>query len=555
MVDTLSENSEKIQFELECLNRKINQFLLEIKPKNDGQKSPTNGQNMWSSLNMTTKAYSTSNSKDSLPERIFIKRNSLLTEMFKLNHIRTIRHIFISIMIVLALQVIYNDLTEKGTFDYNFDLIRWSFDKFNVVCYTWLYMIISTTCLVYFAFHFWSNDRIKQFAHDPKNLFKYDLLWLSLYLVYLGIFLLLPCYTVISNALPVASTLTILLEQLRMLMKTHAFVRSNITRALENGSKKMEALRARRHKKTNSLTIEKPDESSSEDEQTPKKSASNDDTKLCPDFSCYLYFLFAPTLVYRDNYPRNSRIRWKNVCSNFAQVLGAILYTHYIFSRFCIPVFKHFNTDSVTLKMFIHSILNCTLPGTLLLLVAFFAFLHCWLNAWAEMLRFSDRMFYKDWWNSTNFSNYYRTWNVVVHDWLYTYIYKDLFHLFGKENKTLCQFGIFFLSAIFHEYILTLAFGYFYPVMFLQFGAIGFLCLFIKSNKNENFWNLILWMGLLIGLGGQMCLYSIEWYARQNCPQSFESKIVDYLLPRSFTCGMGKSLNGTFHYDQIRSEF
>ena len=45
--------------------------------------------------------------------------------------------------------------------------------------------------------------------------------------------------------------------------------------------------------------------------------------------------------------------------------------------------------------------------------------------------------------------------------------------------------------------------------------------MFIKSDKNSNFWNLLLWIGLLIGLGGLMCLYSIEWYARQNCPQSF----------------------------------
>lgn len=70
------------------------------------------------------------------------------------------------------------------------------------------------------------------------------------------------------------------------------------------------------------------------------------------------------------------------------------------------------------------------------------------------MLRFADRMFYKvisrvvlstvtwrilffnifqnylfffkqDWWNSTSFANYYRTWNVVVHDWLYCYVYRD----------------------------------------------------------------------------------------------------------------------------------
>ena len=176
-------------------------------------------------------------------------------------------------------------------------------------------------------------------------------------------------------------------------MKTHAFVRSNVTRALENGKKKIDALNMRRHRKTNSLTIDTKDDSSSDEELISRK--NKNDLKLCPDFTCYLYFLFAPTLVYRDEYPRNSRIRWRNVFSNFAQVFGAILYTHYIFSRFCIPVFKHFSTESVTLKVFIQSILNCTLPGTLLLLVGFFAFLHCWLNAWAEMLRFSDRLFYK----------------------------------------------------------------------------------------------------------------------------------------------------------------
>ena len=28
------------------------------------------------------------------------------------------------------------------------------------------------------------------------------------------------------------------------------------------------------------------------------------DEGKCPGFSKYLYFLFAPTLVYKDNYPR-----------------------------------------------------------------------------------------------------------------------------------------------------------------------------------------------------------------------------------------------------------
>jgi hypothetical protein len=48
-------------------------------------------------------------------------------------------------------------------------------------------------------------------------------------------------------------------------------------------------------------------DSAAEDEGNNEKSAVRNDEnelKLCPDFSNYLYFLFAPTLVYRDNYPR-----------------------------------------------------------------------------------------------------------------------------------------------------------------------------------------------------------------------------------------------------------
>lgn len=61
----------------------------------------------------------------------------------------------------------------------------------------------------------------------------------------------------------------------------------------------------------------------------------------------------------------------------------------------------------------------------------------------------------------------------------------------GKKNRVICQFAIFLISATFHEYVITLAFGFFYPVLFVMFGAIGFGCLFLKSDKNTNLWNFI----------------------------------------------------------------
>lgn len=32
----------------------------------------------------------------------------------------------------------------------------------------------------------------------------------------------------------------------------------------------------------------------------------------------------------------------------------------------------------------------------------------------------------QDWWNSTSYARFYRTWNCVVHDWLYEYVYRDI---------------------------------------------------------------------------------------------------------------------------------
>lgn len=48
-----------------------------------------------------------------------------------------------------------------------------------------------------------------------------------------------------------------------------------------------------------------------------------------------------------------------------------------------------------------------------------------------------DLFIFQDWWNSTSFANYYRTWNVVVHDWLYYYGYRDFLWVSAATGNTL----------------------------------------------------------------------------------------------------------------------
>ncbi len=174
------------------------------------------------------------------------------------------------------------------------------------------------------------------------------------------------------------------------------------------------------------------------------------------------------------------------------------------------------------------------LPGGLLLLISFYAFLHCWLNAFAELLRFGDRLFYKDWWNSVTFNAYYRTWNVVVHDWLYTYVYRDVYAMAGKHRRIIAQTAVFMLSALVHEYVLTVVFRFFYPVLFVIFGGAGFAIANLRGRSR--LWNIGLWAGLFMGMGILMCLYSMEWYARKNCPPAQGGPMVDMFVPRSWFC-------------------
>ncbi|OUC43534.1 MBOAT family protein [Trichinella nativa] len=356
----------------------------------------------------------------------FVEQNSLLTDLFKSTHFRTIYHIFIASLIMLILNFMIQELALNGSINLKLDLFYWCFGKFPMLITIWLSMFSSVVLLLYPSYHCWAYN-------------------------------------------------------VRFLMKAYSFVRENVRKSFQ-----YKAMKQRNKQKTD--TVRDP----------------------CPDFGRFLYFLFAPTLIYRDNYPRKSKVDWKYV---------------------------NFNKDHVTWRNYLLASLGCVLPGSLCFVLAFFAVLHCWMNAFAEMLQFSDRLFYADWWNATSMSSYYRRWNIIVHDWLYTYVYQDMQPLFGDSYRTAAMTVVFLLSAVVHEYIITLTLRFFYPVLFIQFflcaGPIGIMRLMRSTNTRA--WNVCLWFLIMLGNGILMCTYSCEWYARSNCPPVYNN-FLDLIIPRSWTC-------------------
>ncbi|KAJ8965203.1 hypothetical protein NQ314_004271 [Rhamnusium bicolor] len=216
------------------------------------------------------------------------------------------------------------------------------------------------------------------------------------------------------------------------------------------------------------------------------------------------------------------------------EIFGVIFYYSFLIDRFLLPTYQDFGIRKYTWVEIILSIFENAIIGLLILICSFFLVLHSTQNLFAELLRFGDRLFYKDWWTCTSFSEYFRNWNIVVYDWLYTYIYKDMYEVVLPRNKTMAKITVFVVSAVVHEWILIYMFKFFFPACFIHFLFGGAILSFIKAPKTTIL-NILFWYGLAFGSGSLVSLYSLEHYARTNAPVE-NSTLKDFLLPRWLTC-------------------
>ncbi|XP_066468906.1 sterol O-acyltransferase 2-like [Tiliqua scincoides] len=286
-------------------------------------------------------------------KKVFIAQQSLLDELLEIKHFRSIYHIFVAFLCVFALSTIIVDSSDEGRLVLDFELFIFAFGNLPRALFTWLCMFLYTLLVPYKFLQMWASA-LRTAVHPRLFTATTVVVLLVCHAVMLGFY---PIYAMGHYHLGPASCLIVILEQVRFLMKSHSFLRESVPPILYAKSK--------------------------------------DGKVHPPEFSTYLYFLFCPTLIYRESYPRTPYVRWSYVIKNFAQFLGCMFFIYLVMDRHCIPFFSNMSKQPFSLKTLVLSIFNAILPGTLLLLLGFFGFLHCWQNAFAEMLRFADRAFYK----------------------------------------------------------------------------------------------------------------------------------------------------------------
>lgn len=118
--------------------------------------------------------------------------------------------------------------------------------------------------------------------------------------------------------------------------------------------------------------------------------------------------------------------------------------------------------------------LRLAVPNTYSWLVMFYCIFHVYLNAFADLTGFADRNFYEDWWNSNTLGEYWRKWNMPVHNWLTRHIYFPLMR--RGYSKAFGMFVVFMFSAVMHEYLLA---GCIDAITMIGFNTMAFQLPFI----------------------------------------------------------------------------
>lgn len=150
--------------------------------------------------------------------------------------------------------------------------------------------------------------------------------------------------------------------------------------------------------------------------------------------------------------------------------------------------------------IFLESISLLLFPFMITFLLVFLVIFEYVLGAFAEISRFADRQFYSDWWNSTDWMQFSREWNIPVYRFLQRHVYLSSRSRVSKPAATVITF---FISALAHELVMFCltkklrGYGFFAQMLQLPLFAIQKLP-WLKRQRVFN--NVMFWCSMIWGL-------------------------------------------------------
>lgn len=174
-------------------------------------------------------------------------------------------------------------------------------------------------------------------------------------------------------------------------------------------------------------------------------------------FANFLDFLFLPTLVYELEYPRTSVIRVGYLLEKIAGTAGVCFCMYLTIQHHILPFIRDIPNLEFLVGHFCDNVqdifFNLLFPFLLCWFMLFYIIFEGICNGFAEIMKYADRDFYDDWWNSVNFEEFARKWNKPVHEFLLRHIYLEGIRNY-KLSKRDATFVTFLMSSLLHECVL-----------------------------------------------------------------------------------------------------
>ncbi|KAF4466678.1 sterol O-acyltransferase [Fusarium albosuccineum] len=234
-------------------------------------------------------------------------------------------------------------------------------------------------------------------------------------------------------------------------------------------------------------------------------------------WSNYLDYICCPTLCYEIEYPRMASINWISLISKIIATFGCIFLLTIISEDFILPVLTDASerldavpaVSSISEKALIlaETISMLLFPFMLTFLLVFLVIFEYVLGAFAEITCFADRHFYSDWWNSTDWMEFSREWNIPVYSFLRRHVYSASRPRVGKHAATALTFLI---SAFGHEIVMACITkklrGYGFVCQMLQLPIVVLQrTKWVRGRQTLN--NVCFWASMILGLSLICALY------------------------------------------------
>lgn len=215
-----------------------------------------------------------------------------------------------------------------------------------------------------------------------------------------------------------------------------------------------------------------------------------------------VYFLCAPTLCYELNFPRTSRVRKRFLIKHILEFVLGVNLVMALFQQWMIPsvtnsLVPFSQLDYIRIA---ERLLKLSVPNHLIWLCFFYLNFHSFLNLMGELLHFADRTFYNDWWNANNIDTFWRTWNMPVHRWAVRHVYIPIIE--HGYSRGIASLAVFLISALFHEYLVSVPLQTFKVWAFMGMMAqipLSIISRFVEINLGPRWGNIIVWSSLILG--------------------------------------------------------